>query len=85
MERFEDLKIGYSLIVGIVKGTSKKTNLPYEMYHVVNKANDGTLNVGTVFNNSVGLFDVSVGDKVAFLYSGSGYIKNLIEVKQQED
>ena len=85
MDLFKDLKKGYSLVVGKVNIVSKKTGLPFEIFHVVNKEADGSLTVSSIFNNNVGMFDVKVGDKVCFLFSGNGSFKSLIEVKFQED
>ena len=85
MELFKDLKKGYSFVVGKVNIVSKKTGMPFEIFHVVNKEADGSLTVSSIFNNNVGMFDVKVGDQVCFLFSGNGSFKSLIEVKHQED
>ena len=83
MELFENLKKGYSFVVGKVNIVSKKTGMPFEIFHVVNKEADGSLTVSSIFNNNVGMFDVNVGDRVCFLFSGNGSYKSLIEVKEQ--
>lgn len=86
MEFLKDLKVGYSYVVGVIKGVSSKTGKPYEIFNVVTRINENDINckVEQVFNFNVGLFPVAVGDKVQFLYSGNGNFKQICQVLHQK-
>lgn len=87
MDLLKSINVGYSLVVGVMKGVSSKSGKPYEMFSLVTRINDKDSNckVETVFNFDVGKFPVGIGDKVMFLYSGNGNFKNIVQVLKQKD
>ena len=84
IEELKKLKVGYSFVVGIHKGKTKKEQ-DFELFNLVTRISDKDFNckVEQVFNFDVGRFPVALGDKVMFLYSGNGNYKNIVEVLKQ--
>lgn len=90
MDFLKNIKVGYSLVVGIVKGNTKKDGKPFELYNLVTRISDKDNNckVEQVFNFDVhngAAFNIALGDKVMFLYSGNGSYKKIVEVLKQKD
>lgn len=90
MDFIKNLEVGYSLVVGIVKGESKEKKNPYEIYNLVTriKSDDNNCKVEQVFNfdlkDGAAKFPIKLGDKVMFLYVGNGNYKKIIDVLHQD-
>lgn len=84
IDELMNLNNGYSIILGHKKGVSSTSGKPYEIFSVVTKVNDNNTTVENIFNNNVGQFPISIGEKVMFLYAGNGNYKNIVQVVKQK-
>lgn len=83
----------FSLVIGIVSGTSKSTGNKYCILHLLENPTFGDNRLGFVTTQKsvtpdiLAQYQITVGDQVQFLYVGSGDYKKLkhIEVLPFED
>lgn len=90
MNVFENVEVGYSLVVGISCGKSSKTGNDFTIYDTITRErdnSDGTLKfkAGQVFCNGIKPFPVDLFGSYMFLYSGNGNYKNLCQVCKQPE